>query len=370
MAWRRLLPLAAALLSGLLPGVARAASLYIAWDPDTASCKAHVTAFFQCILAETQFNQLVAQYPNGEPLTLQGTATLDDSCSQEDFQCIVDQTRFGMKAGDVLVHYVTGSNSGTGYNEQATVTTARGAVLIYPAVIEAGDDCNEQTCTGSHETFEAATDGLSADCCNGLPPSQCPSCNADCATYAGRACYQLVCDGVAYRAQYLGSSSAEFDASGCVQLNPPELTSTIGNLCTEASECCQTPVCPPGLACRSWTRTGNGPFEQACCTDVGGRCLSEYDCCGALACDPTSSTCICAPAGQRCVDHEDCCSGYCDQAAFVCKTPPSRGGCAIEGDERDNSPLAIWIAAAALTMARAVRSRHRRLASNGWRSHD
>src|SRR5262249_1758755 len=39
---------------------AHAAKLYIAWDSNTASCMAHTIAFYQCLLGQTDFNQMVS----------------------------------------------------------------------------------------------------------------------------------------------------------------------------------------------------------------------------------------------------------------------------------------------------------------------
>lgn len=66
------------------------------------------------------------------------------------------------------------------------------------------------------------------------------------------------------------------------------------------------------------------------CAYEGGDCLSDFDCCGVLACG-ASGTCgpvdtdpdagdpgLCVAPGDSCLDNSDCCSDACDAYSLTC----------------------------------------------------
>ncbi len=324
-----------------------AGKLWLAWDASTASCKQNTIDFFNCILDDTNFNALALQYRYGEGLTLAGSATLSQSCAPSDFQCVVNATGFRPTAYDVVMHFY-GSGWGGGTNGTQTVNVNGSSVLINTAWVQSGDNCNGQTCTGAHEAYEAATDGVSADCCNGQygHPS-CPQCQPSCAQFDGNngnppwGCYPFTCpNGVTYSMELLGAASNEFSAAGCTKLT---LASTCGAphaACTPETDggnpCCS------GLSCEYFSLSGQPPYARACCLGIGSSCSVNTDCCGGSNC--AGGKCACVPEGQWCINADECCAGStCDLTAHSCvaSPPPDAGsreaGSSDAGSSRDGA---------------------------------
>jgi MYXO-CTERM domain-containing protein len=295
---------------------ARAGNLWIAWDPSTASCQAHTTAFFDCILNQSDFNTLALNFQFGETLKLAGTHVLTTSCAPNDFTCVVTNAGFAIQKYDVVMHYY-----GTGWVGGTNGTQTVNGILINTAYVQTGGNCDGQTCTGAHEAFEAATDGISADCCNGQAHSgSCGSCDNTCAQFAGNngnppwGCYDLVCPTGTYKMQLLSKNQmVQYTANGCTKLTvsgPPPCTA-VDMPCAQASQCCS------GLTCKKWSLSGMPPYVDNCCEDIGAACAKNTDCCGGSNC--TGGKCACVPGGMWCINADECCSGFtCDLSAYKC----------------------------------------------------
>lgn len=295
---------------------AAANKLWIAWSPETAGCKAQVEAFYDCLLNDTDYNQLAATYPGGLQLSVAGTAVLSQSCSEMDFTCIVNNAGFAITQDDVVLYYY-GSQPGDGWNDVQMVN----GVNIYIASVQGGQDCDNQTCLGSHETYEASTDGISADCCNGQVQTQwCPNCNASCGQNQNDAgCYQLQCPNGTFSMERLSPKSNEFDNSGCTEL-------TIGNACKPPQAACASDGdCCQGFTCKPASATGAPPYQNQCCKAQGQACNEKGDCCGGTTCQ--GGTCACAAEGQACAGDSDCCApSACNADTHVCSKPAAGTG--------------------------------------------
>jgi MYXO-CTERM domain-containing protein len=298
--------------------------LWLAFDSGTASCKDNTTNFFTCLLGSTNFNTLALGYPAGESLTVGGSATLTTSCASTDFQCVVDNAGFTPAPYDVVVHYYGSSWMG-GTNGTRTLTVGGKSVIVNVAWVQTGASCNGQTCTGAHEVYEAATDGVSADCCNGQTPPFCPKCHTDCGVYAGSSskyCYPLTCGGATYQMQLISPYGNEFDSSSCTKL------SITGPTCGALHDACAAPAdCCSGLTCKAWSLSGSPPYDDHCCGDLGTACTRDTDCCGGSNCDTSTHKCACVPKDGWCINADECCSGSsCDLTAHKCVAGVSDAG--------------------------------------------
>jgi len=309
---------------GVARNAAAAGKLWLAWDSSTTNCKQATTDFFNCILPDTNFNALALQYQYGEGLSLAGTATISGYCAPADFQCVVGATGFTPTAYDVVMHFY-GTGWGGGTNGTQTVSVNGASVLINTAWVQSGNNCGGQTCTGAHEAFEAATDGVSCDCCNGqYGHASCPQCQASCAQYDGNngnppwGCYPFTCpNGNTYSMELIGAASNEFSAAGCTMLTLNSSCGALHAACTPGSgtACCN------GLSCEYFSQSGQPPYSTACCLGLGSTCSMNTDCCGGSNC--VGGTCACVPAGQWCINADECCSGStCDLNAHSCVANP------------------------------------------------
>jgi hypothetical protein len=199
--------------------------IWLAFNPSTTACQSQTVNFFNCILGQTNFNQLAAGFPYGEPVAVGGAITLNPPCNDGDFQCVVNQGQFPLAPYDIVMQY-SGTGWSYGWNGTATVSSAGRSVLINTAFVYSGNSCEGQTCLGAHEAFEGATDGISADCCNGqVHSNSCPNCDSSCGRDYGNngnppwGCYPLTCGGATYYMELLAKNQqSETDISGCVQL--------------------------------------------------------------------------------------------------------------------------------------------------------
>ena len=299
--------------------------LWLAWDPSTAGCKQHVTDFFNCILNDSSFNSLSLQYKYGESLTLGGAVALSTTCSPSNFQCVVSAAGFTPAPYDVVMHFY-GSSWGGGTNGTATVTVNGKSVFINTAWVQSGSSCDAQTCTGAHEAYEAATDGVSADCCNGqYGHASCTQCQPSCAQFDGNngnppwGCYPLVCNGTTYSMELLGAASNEFSAAGCTKLTVTAACDALHTACTPGTD--GGSACCSGTVCENFSMSGQPPYTTACCKAIGASCSANTDCCGGSNC--TGGKCACVPKGQWCINSGECCSGsVCDLGAHSCVAAP------------------------------------------------
>ncbi len=140
-----------------------------------------LTDFFNCLLSDTNWNQLAAAYHNpllvtlGKEVFVSGSACNpggpDDGGA---FQCAVNVGRFDVKPYD-LVLIIRDDNAAGGMNDSGGGVSVRnpitGAVVPIDTA-EIGSGARFGTWDylyvySSHEVFEAQTDGVSADCCDG-----------------------------------------------------------------------------------------------------------------------------------------------------------------------------------------------------------
>jgi hypothetical protein len=314
--------------------------LWLAWDSSTTGCKQNTIDFFTCVLDDTNFNALALQYKYGESLTLGGTATLSQYCAPSDLPCVVSAAGFSPAAYDVVMHFYGGSWAG-GTNGTATVVVNGKSITVNTAWVQSGNDCSGQTCSGAHEAFEAATDGVSCDCCNGqYGHASCSQCQPSCGQFDGNngnppwGCYPFTCNGTTYSMELIGSASNEFNAAGCTKLTPTSTCDGLHVTCTPAAD--GGSACCGGLTCEYFSESGKGPYSRACCKPLGAGCGANTDCCGGSNCN--GGKCACVPEGQWCINANECCAGStCDLNSYSCvaNPPPDAGSPPDAGRERD-----------------------------------
>jgi hypothetical protein len=218
-----------------------------------------VADFFSCILGDSSnFNALTNTYPRGKSLDWGGQVQRNDNpCasavgSQSFFECAVEAGQFDVRTSDVvLVIYPNGEGYG-GENGTADVTNPLDGskVTIQSAYVASSPNWIYQTVYGMHEVFEAATDGVSADCCNGEtstggPFPWCPGCGAwdggkgACGRYAtggsvgSLSIATIECPSGTFYYQQVSDQSHEFDGT-CRALH---LNGGHDDPCTSTSSC-------------------------------------------------------------------------------------------------------------------------------------
>ena len=221
------------------------------------TCIGKVQGFLQCILTGTNFSRLALTYPAGQAYQLAKVVTTSGApCGNLDFQCAVNVGGFNVQPFDaVLIIYP--SATWAGENGQVNVQnpyTHKLTTVNDAFIYSVGNNCDVQTVLASHELFEQATDGVSADCCNGqidaLPAHpadphacfvDCPSCPiSTCRRYAYASCTgfgdnslgiaSLTCGGQTYKYQRLSPYGHEFDGT-CDVLSPSCAGTTCGSRC-------------------------------------------------------------------------------------------------------------------------------------------
>lgn len=140
-----------------------------------------LTDFYTCLLGETNWNQLAAAYANPLLVTLGKEAFVSGSAcnpggpdDQAAFQCAVDVGNFDVKPYD-LVLIIRDDNAAGGQNDSGAGISVRNPISGAWVPIdsaEVGSGARFGTWDylyvySSHEVFEAQTDGISADCCDG-----------------------------------------------------------------------------------------------------------------------------------------------------------------------------------------------------------
>ncbi len=333
-------------------------ALWIGYNPTTRACEAQTTGFFNCILGRTDFNRLATGYVNGESLAVGGTA--DVSCADGDFQCVVTQGRFSPAPYDIVMQ-MSGTSWHGGWNGWATLSVGGRAVYVNTAFVQAGNSCAGQTCLAAHEAFEAATDGISADCCNGQVGSKsCPQCDKSCGRDDGNGgdppwgCYPLSCGGTTYYMELVSQSAAtEFDVAGCTELTP-----TGGG--GAPNPCSAVPAGEGGLYCGTSTENG---FSGGIASDLydceGGQVASATACPYGCTVEPSGMNDACNPApkdpcatasqgGLYCgLSRENGFGGGDPDALYLCNagktesTTPCPYGCTVEPsgqNDRCNPP--------------------------------
>ncbi|HWE30244.1 MAG TPA: hypothetical protein VHB97_19695 [Polyangia bacterium] len=137
--------------------------------------------FYTCLLSETNWNQLAAAYSNPLVVTLGKEAWVSGStCNpggpddQGAFQCAVNAGGFDVKPYD-LVLIIRDDNAAGGQNDSGGGISVRNPISgawvpIDSAEVGTGTrfgTWDYYYVYSSHEVFEAQTDGISADCCDG-----------------------------------------------------------------------------------------------------------------------------------------------------------------------------------------------------------
>lgn len=264
----------------------------------------NVSDFFQCVLGGTNWNDLANTYSAGETLVWGGMVQRNDApCtgnvgSTAFYQCAENAGGFDVTQYDVLLVIIPDSGYG-GQNGAATVTNAKSgaSVAINVAYVRTSPDPIYQTIYGGHEVFEAQTDGVSADCCDGEtstggPMNWCSQCGpfdngqGACGKYApGGAIATLgidtiACPNATYHYQRVSPASHEFD--GTCDAVAPKLTSS--------NPCANVSAANDGVYCGKSSQNGFG----------GGSPTTLYDCQnGWVASTKTCADgCFIAPAGQ------------------------------------------------------------------------
>jgi hypothetical protein len=232
----------------------------------------HLADFFTCVLGTTNWNDLANTYSAGETLVLGGQVQRnDDPCtanvgSPAFYQCAVDAGKFDVTAWDVVLVVYPDSGYG-GQNGTATVTNpvSGASVTVNSAHVTTSPDPIYQTIYGGHEVFEAQTDGVSADCCDGEtasggPMNWCSQCgpfdngHGACGQYApGGAIGTLGIDTIAcptatFHYQRVSPADHEFDGT-CTAIAP---------VAGAADPCGNVAAADNGTYCGSSTQSGFG----------------------------------------------------------------------------------------------------------------
>lgn len=137
---------------------------------------------------------------------------------QATVQCVVNNAHFPVAYGDLVLYYPssassgngcggwTGPNCGSARNNSNFITVNNTSVTY--AFSFSGTSQNCQTAFGMHEVYEAATDGVSADCCNG---------QGGCVV-SNHGWYSLNMCGTSYNVQKVSPAGHEWTASYCQTL--------------------------------------------------------------------------------------------------------------------------------------------------------
>lgn len=288
----------------------------------------NLSDFFQCVLGGTNWNDLANTYSAGETIVWGGMVQRNDApCtggvgSTPFYQCAVNAGAFDVAQYDVLLVVIPDSGYG-GQNGAATVTNPKSgaSVAINVAFVRTSPDPIYQTIYGGHEVFEAQTDGVSGDCCDGEtstggPMNWCSQCGpydngqGACGKYApGGAIGTLgidtiACPNATYHYQRVSPANHEFD--GTCDAVAPKVTPN--------NPCANVSAANSGVYCG---RSNQNGF-------AGGSPGTLYDCENGWV----ASTKVCpdgctiAPAGQN-----DGCN----------TSPPDAGGVDAGGTAHDAS---------------------------------
>jgi len=260
--------------------------------------------FFQCVLGGTNWNDLANTYSAGETLVFGGMVIRNDApCtggvgSTAFYQCAANAGNFDIAQYDVLLVVIPDNGYG-GQNGAATLTNPMSAksVAVNVAYVRTSPDPIYQTIYGGHEVFEAQTDGVSADCCDGEtstggPMNWCAQCGpydngqGACGQYApGGAIGTLgidtiACPNATYHYQRVSPAAHEFD--GTCNAVAPKVTSN--------NPCANVSAANSGVYCGKSNQDGF----------AGGSPTTLYDCeNGWVASTKTCANgCFIAPAGQ------------------------------------------------------------------------
>ncbi|HEX8791560.1 MAG TPA: hypothetical protein VF765_11465 [Polyangiaceae bacterium] len=264
-----------------------------------------VSDFFQCVLGGTNWNDLANTYAAGETLVWGGMVQRNDApCtggvgSTAFYQCAANAGKFDIAQYDVLLVIIPDSGYG-GQNGAATLTNpvSGASVALNVAFVRTSPDPMYQTIYGGHEVFEAQTDGVSADCCDGEtstggPMNWCSQCGpfdngqGACGKYAPGGTIAtlgidtIACPNATYHYQRVSPANHEFD--GTCSAVAPKVTSS--------NPCANVPAADNGVYCGKSSQNGFG----------GGSPNTLYDCeNGWVASTKTCADgCAIAPAGQN-----------------------------------------------------------------------
>src|SRR5262249_15231583 len=141
-------------------------------------------------------------------------------CGAWDAQCWTNHAGWNVTDWDVLLTILPNGRIG-GQNGTCGVN---GHTVNCAYVGDGGGVAEWQTVYGGHEVFEAQTDGVSMDCCDGETSSGgpfpwCPSCHpyvGVCGQYAANGTYGITtmsCGGRSYFYQTISPASHEFDGT-------------------------------------------------------------------------------------------------------------------------------------------------------------
>jgi hypothetical protein len=265
-----------------------------------SACAGTLQGFFQCVLGQTNWNDLADTYSQGETIVWGGQKVVPaGTCAEGNWTCAASQGGWALTDFDVLL--VVGQNGATGgWNATASIN---GHTINVGFVGDSGGDCKWQTTYAGHEVFEAQTDGISADCCDGELPFQTAACHAPtqgyggadahaCAKFAPTGCCDggvcssdpwgvrsVTCGGTTYQYQMVSPAGHESDGT-CRTLAAPTPTGANG-VGVAAGACTAAEVTNARLGTVNyWTCQGNTRYL---CDDHGNKivescpsgCISE-----------------------------------------------------------------------------------------------
>jgi MYXO-CTERM domain-containing protein len=264
----------------------------------------YLSDFFQCVLGGTNWNDLANTYSAGETIVFGGMVQRNDApCtggvgSTGFYQCAANAGNFDVAQYDVLLVVIPDSGYG-GQNGTATLTNPKSgaSATVNVAFVRTSPDPIYQTIYGGHEVFEAQTDGVSADCCDGEtasggPMNWCSQCGpydngqGACGKYAGGGAIgtlgidTIACPNATYHYQRVSPASHEFDGT----------CDAIAAKVTPNNPCANVSAANSGVYCGTSNQNGF----------AGGSPNTLYDCQnGWVGSTKTCANgCFIAPSGQ------------------------------------------------------------------------
>jgi hypothetical protein len=320
-------------LAGVPPGAQVSTLTGRLWILDEAgNCTSTISNFFPCLLANTSFNRLTSAFSNGESLSWGGIVTGNAGSSfaanqyctssttwQVELQRAETFAKFALQNNDVILVIQPDStqwacNDSRSYAVKlpdGTFRNVRGAFVGGSSAkyINGGSRaCGAQTTLGLHEVYEAASDGISADCCLG---------ESICA--AGPVLASLTCGVTTYDVQKVSPSGTDSDKSKCTAIAMTCVPSE-----TDAYYC--------AVDTRQYGQEtcGHSNWVNDCGTYVDcGSCPNGSSCNGSGFCVPGGPTCPVGSCGYR---YGFCGIGaYCGSSGVANSSPNTLYQCNSQG---------------------------------------
>lgn len=274
--------------------------------------------FFGCLLGQTTWNQLATAFAYPESLSFgKETFVSGSTCNpsgptdQAAFQCAVNAGSFNVSPYDVVLIIRNDGGAG-GQNNSSGAISVRNPVSGATVPINTGEIGNGTSYNtwdylyvyASHEVFEAQTDGVSGDCCDGETAyggkfnwcSACGGPTGGCGQHqSDLGIVHLTCpSGHTYPYQMVSPP-------GAYQYGSPEFNGTCNQVALLGGPCSRVASAYNGIYCGSSMQNGF----------AGGSPLTLYNCQNGSVAGTSSCAygCYVAPSGQADGCDADPCTG-------------------------------------------------------------